>query len=85
MNKLSDRKFIWVKWKDATFSGGRFESPKEITKYIILETAGILANEDRESLSVSIQYRSDEHSYRDTLSIPKSLIIQRRVLRIKDA
>ena len=76
----------WVKWRDASYERGEY-TREELTPCVTMESAGVVAREDDEQLSLALDYSPAfgrfESSYRHIVHIPKCNIIKERRFEIK--
>ena len=70
----------WVRWDDASYERGEKE-PKEFIGKAKLETAGLWAAEDDETISLALDREVGEETFRHIAHIPKKLILKRRDFR----
>jgi len=69
------RKIAYVRWLDASFQEAVC-TDDELTPGIILESAGIIAREDGDSISLAIDYCAQEKTWRRIQHIPKPYILE---------
>lgn len=78
--KHKGQRIAVVDWFDASTQRGPLR-PDEMNPFVILRTVGWLVREDKESVTVAMDYFEDEGTYRDIAHIPRVNIRRMRVLK----
>jgi hypothetical protein len=81
MGKESSRQLVFVRWLDASFQADEC-TDDELHPGIIVESAGILAREDDESISLALDLYPQQGIWRRIQHIPKPFILELRKVRV---
>ena len=76
---MSKKKLVYVRWLDSALSPEWTRAPNENTGLTEIETVGYLILEDKDHVQVA-QSSFEDYKYSAIQSIPKSVILERRVL-----
>lgn len=68
--------FVYVQWSDASFQVSEC-TVDEFVDYVIVDTAGILASENENTISIALDYYAHDKLYRRIQHIPKKMILKR--------
>ncbi len=76
MAKLKQRpKLAYVKWFDASYQDGQFMQD-ELNPNVILHSGGLIAAEDRKTISLALDRYDDDGTWRHITHIPKVNILK---------
>jgi hypothetical protein len=81
MRKAESRKLVFVRWLDASFQAAEC-TDDELNPGIIVESAGILAREDDESISLALDSYPQQGIWRRIQHIPKPFILEVRRVNV---
>lgn len=75
---------VMVKWQDAVSSDAweETEEAKELEPHAIT-TIGWLVDENKQRIIVGLNWDQDRGAVSQTIAIPKSWILEQRILRVK--
>ena len=72
--KKPRRKLAFIRWFDASFQAEECTA-EELNPGIVIESAGIIAAETDDSISLALDYHPDQGLWRRILHVPKPYII----------
>ena len=75
--KRETRRLVFVRWLDASFQESEC-TDDELHPGVIVESAGILAREDKESISLALDSYPQQGIWRRVQHIPKPFILELR-------
>lgn len=79
--KVNSRQLAFVRWLDASFQAAEC-TDDELHPGIIVESAGILAREDDESISLALDSYPEQGIWRRIQHIPKPFILELRKVSV---
>lgn len=75
------KKILYIRWLDSALTPEWSQAPSEATGLSEIETVGYLLLENNEHIQVA-QSSYEDYKYSAIQSIPKSVILERRVLHM---
>lgn len=69
------RKIAYIRWRDASFQAAEC-TDDELNPGIIVESAGIIAREDADSVSLALDFHPEQNLWRRILHVPKAYILE---------
>lgn len=75
------REIAFVRWFDASFQESVC-TEDELNPGIVIESAGIVAREDKDSISLALDCHPKQKTWRRILHVPKPYIIEIRRFKI---
>jgi hypothetical protein len=76
-----DRKIAWIRWFDASYQRGEC-TVDELQTRVELESAGLLVQEDEESVSIALDQYDADSTWRYIEHIPRVNIREMKTLKV---
>lgn len=74
------RTLVYIEWLDASYQRGECEL-SDLTPLVVLQSAGLLVREDKQTISIALDYYPNSELWRSIEHIPK--INVKRIVRRK--
>jgi hypothetical protein len=73
---------VYIRWLDSNVSMGWLQASNEAIGLSVCQSVGFLVYEDDKRIDIALSNVIDCELYGEIISIPKSVILERRILRL---